>query len=379
MNSNVLNSNMGSPYSFEHPRMNDEQDKQIIARLFEQLMIFDCITITTSRINFALYFLIKNLGINTVERLFESGYLKLMIWSPLIVTGNGRQRDDGTIDESVIFSQPPIAAASLSDSDTDPEKNIQMALQYFDLHRDRKRIFARLAAKNYVVPNGMDFSKNSTKLVLDAYENNSLAELGLPNVKEPTQLNLDERKILLNLGHKVLETTLLSKYHLKSYENFEHYSICKQNINNIGKAYNITDNSDKLFNLEGLPNLRELFLQEKISFDSVFKYRHLSNAKFYRKWINEKGENSSAIEITKEYLNEIKRNNSFFESSGGKFIKNLGLFGINTALTTAIAGPLGVAASYPLGLLEDYWLNSLLIGKTPSMFIEDIRREIPEE
>ncbi|HEY5592782.1 MAG TPA: hypothetical protein VIK55_17405 [Paludibacter sp.] len=370
---------MGSPYSFEHPRMNDEQDKQIIARLFEQLMIFDCITITTSRINFALYFLIKNLGINTVERLFESGYLKLMIWSPLIVTGNGRQRDDGTIDESVIFSQPPIAAASLSDSDTDPEKNIQMALQYFDLHRDRKRIFARLAAKNYVVPNGMDFSKNSTKLVLDAYENNSLAELGLPNVKEPTQLNLDERKILLNLGHKVLETTLLSKYHLKSYENFEHYSICKQNINNIGKAYNITDNSDKLFNLEGLPNLRELFLQEKISFDSVFKYRHLSNAKFYRKWINEKGENSSAIEITKEYLNEIKRNNSFFESSGGKFIKNLGLFGINTALTTAIAGPLGVAASYPLGLLEDYWLNSLLIGKTPSMFIEDIRREIPEE
>lgn len=374
MKHKVLNSSIGSPYSFDYPKFTKEQEQDIIASLFEQLLLFDKIIITTNRLNFALFFLINKLGINTVERLLESGYIKLMIWSPLIVTGTGRQREDGSIDESVIYEQPPIVAGTLSVDDLDPEKNIHSALQYFGLHRDRKRTFTKIAAKNYVIPNGMEFSTDSAKFVIDAYQNNNLTELGLTYEKEPNQLNLDERKLLLGLGHKVLETALLSKYELKSYENYDHYSICKQNLHNIGKAYNIVDNSGILMNLEGLPNLKQLFIQENFHFDEVFKLRHLSNAKYYRKWINEVGENANAHEITKEYLNEIKGNGNFFESTEGKFLKNLGLWGVNTALGAVIAGPIGAVAGYGLGLLETFWLDSLLKGKNPSMFIEDVKK-----
>lgn len=379
MNSDVFNNSIGSPYSFDYPRLTKEQDQQILAGLFEQLLIFDKITISTNRVNFALAFLISKLGINIVEKLFDYGYIKIMIWSPVIVTGSGRQLDDGSIDESVIYGQPPIAAGSLSDEDLDPEKNIHNALTHFNFHRERKRTFTRRALNGYVIPNGMAFSTDSSKLVIDAYVNNNLSALGLPFEKDPNQLDLGQRKLLLDLGHKVLETAILSEYSLKSYENYEHFEICRQNISNIGKAYNVSGNTETIFNLEDLPNLKQLYLSERMDFESVFKIRHLSNAKHYRKWINEVGENANAKEITKEYLNQIKGNTQFFESTEGKFIKNLGVFGVNTALGSALAGPVGIAAGYALGLLETFWLDNLLKGKNPSLFIDEIKKEVAIE
>lgn len=374
----VFNNSVCIPQSFYYPKLTKEQDRKIIAELYEQLLIFDRITLSTNRLNFALFFLIDRLGINTVERLLDNGYLKFMIWSPVLMTSGGRLQEDGIIDESVIYGMPPVAAGALSKDDLDPQHNVEVALKYFRLHRERKRIFTKRAIKNYVIPNGMEFSTNSVKIVVDAYQNNNLEDLGLPFIKEPTQLDMNERHLLIQLGHKVIETALLPKYNLKSYENYEHYSIFKQNLNNIGRAYNIADNTDILFKLEGLPNLKKLFLQEKLEFDSVFKIRHLSNAKYYRHWITKVGENANAEEITKEYLNEIKGNYNFFESKGGKFLKNLGLYGINTILGEAIAGAPGAIAGYVLGLLETYWLESILKGKNPSMFIDEIKNEIFE-
>ena len=224
----------------------------------------------------------------------------------------------------------------------------------------------------------MEFSKDSAKLVIDAYQNNTLATLGLPFDKEPNQLDLKQRQMLLNLGQNVLETAILSKYNFKSYENYANYEICKQNLIHIGKAFNIAENTSRILKLENLPDLKTLYLNENLQFDDIFKIRHLSNVKFYRKWINEVGEDTNAQEITKEYLNEIKGNSKFFDSTEGKFLKNLGLFGINTVLGATIAGPAGVVAGYALGLLETFWLDSILKGKNPSMFIDNIKKHMKE-
>jgi hypothetical protein len=392
LTSNVLNTSIDTPESlnFGFPKLTKEQERVIIAGLFEQLLIFDQVTITANRLNFALTFLINGLGINTVERLLKAGYIKLMVWTPVIVTGSGRQLDNGTIDESVIYGQPPIVGGALSAKDFDPEKHIHASLKLFNLHKDRQRIFTRLAVKNYVVPNGLAFSTDSAKLVIESYENNNLQALGLPYTKEPDQLDKKERMLLLNLGHKVIETAMLSQYNLKSYENYDHYEICKQNFSNIGNAFNISDNTTRLFKIENLPNLKELYLNDNLDFDSVFKIRHLSTAKYFRKWINQVGENANSQEVTAEYLNQIKGNTKFFESTRGKFVKNLGLFGVSTGVGEVIGGQIGAAAGiamgkviepavdYGLGLLETFWLDNLLKGKNPSMFIDDIKKEIKE-
>jgi len=376
MGREVFNNNIGSPYDFAYPRLTSEQEKNILAGFFEQLLIFDKVVVSTNRVNFALFFLLKSIGINTLERLLDNGYLKFMIWTPVIITSSGSQREDGTIDESTIYGKPPIAAGMLSGEDLDPERNINNALSHFTINRDRKRILTRTALKNYIVPDGMEFSTESARCVIDAYQNNNLAGLGLPYNTEPNQMNVNDRIKLLNLGHKVLETAILSKYQFKSYENYEHYKILEKNIENIGKAFNISENSDVLFKFENLPNLRELFLNERFDFDSIFSIRNLPNARYYRKWINEVGENCNAEEITKEYFNEVTGSTKFFESKKGKLVKTLGLYGINTALGLTISGMAGAISGLGLGFLENFWLDDILKGRNPSLFIKDIRDKI---
>jgi len=347
-----------------------------LAGLFEQLLIFDRIVISTNRLSFGLVFLLARLGINTVERLIDSGYLQFMIWSPVVVSGSGKQLEDGTVDDSVIYGQPPIAAGSLSDQDSDPDHNIKSALSHFNFHSDRKKSFLKKARKAYIVPDGMQFASSSAKLIIDSYRNNNLASLGLPFEKEPEQLDLEQRFLLLSLSHKVIETAVLAKYGLKSYENFEHIEICKQNLRNIGKAYNIADNTDTILNLRNLPNLKTLYLQNQADFETVFKIRHYSNAKYFRKWINEVGENADAEEITREFFKEINGNHKFFNTREGKFIRNMSMLGIGAGLEKVITGSFGAVGSATLGLLDTFWLDSVLIGRNPSMFVEDLRAEI---
>jgi hypothetical protein len=385
MKSEVFNNNIGSPYnSFENPNLTKEQDQQIKAGLFEQLLIFDRITISTNRLNFGLTFLINRLGLAIVERLIDCGYIQFMIYSPILVTGQGRKMENGTIDISVIYDQPPIAAGSLSNEDLEPDRNIHYALSNFDLSREIKRNFTKKAVKSYIIPDGMQISTSSEKLVIDAYLNNNLVNLGLPFEKEPQKLELEQRAILLELGHKVIETSILSKYNLKSYENIEHFEICRQNFSNIGKAFNIANNTSEILKFENVPNLRELYINEKLDFESIFKIRHLPTAKYYRKWINEVGENSNCSEVTEAYINEIKGKGKFLETGKGKFIKNLSSFGISTGLGTAIGGVVGATvgallqpvADYGLGLLETFWLDNFLKGKNPSMFVEELKKQI---
>ncbi len=387
MNNEILNTKIGNPSAFDFSRLTKEQEDEVLSSLFEQLLLFDKITIATNRVNFALVFLINKLGLNTVEKLFDNDYIRLLLWTPVIVSGAGRKKDDGTFDRSTLYGQPPIVAGALGEDDIDPEKNIIKSISGFNIHRDRRRIFTRRVLKSFVVPQGMEYSTDSAKFVIDAYENNNLANLGLPFEKESNQLDFEQRQQLLSLGHKVLETALISKYNLKAYENYEPYQICTKNLENIGNAYNVSENTSSIFKCENLPDLKKLFLSERLQFDDVFKIRHLSNAKYYRKWINNVSENVNAEEISKEYINQIKGSTKFFESNSGKFIKNLGMFGVGSLLGAALAGPTGAAvgaaagkaAELGLGLLDTFVLDGLLKGKNPSMFIEDLRKRIDNE
>ena len=79
----------------------------------------------------------------------------------MIFTGAGRRDENGQVDESVIYEQPPIAAGSLSDEDLDPERNIHYALSNFNLDKKSARALTKKALKSYVVPDGMKIATNS--------------------------------------------------------------------------------------------------------------------------------------------------------------------------------------------------------------------------
>lgn len=376
----VFNNSFGSQYSFGFPKISEEQERQIIAGLFEQLMVFDKVTISTNRINSSLTILIKKLGINTVERLIDNDYIELLLWTPVIVTGTGRENKDGSIDESTIYGKPPIAAGSLTEQDTDPERNVNIALSNFDFNRERRRIFVKRAAKKYIIPSGMELSKDSAKMVIDSYKRNLLSELGLPYNKEPELFNLDERFRLLELGHKILETAILAEYSLKSFNNYEHYKIIENSISHIGKAYRTTENFTRILSIEKIPDLKNLFLENKLDFDSIFKLRHLQSAKYFRKWINSVDESTSSEDITYEYIKEIKGHQKFFNWPEGKFIRTVGIFALNLGLGKLLASlGIGSGLEQGLGMLDTFILEKILLGSNPSIYIDQIKNTILTE
>lgn len=369
-------------------RLTAEQEAEILAGLFEQLLLFDKIVLSTDKNNQTLVFLISKLGLETVERLVRSGYILFSIKSAIIVTGTGRQKEDGTIDESVIYSQPPIVGGSLNGDDIDPSANIHRALVRFGISKKERNRLIKTITPKYIINDGLELGSNAAKVVTDAYVNNNLENLGLPFNKDPFDLNLEERQILMNLGHTVLDTSILAKNGYKSYNNYEHLEISKKNLENIGKAYKISQNVSEILKIENTPDLKVMFQQGGFDINDIFKLRHLSSAKYFRKWINEVGENSNSAEITEAYLNEVAGAKKFFETTKGKFLKNTFLFGAMSGLGTLIAGPIGGAVGaaakpvvepvvdYGLGLLEEFVLGGIIEGKNPKSYIDKLKREV---
>jgi len=388
--SNILFNNSITSSSFlgMAPKFTKAEQDNILANIFEQLLLFDKIVISTDKDNYALAFLINRLGLETVERLIRSDYINFSVKAAVIVTSRGQQREDGTIDESTIYSQPPIVGGSLGNDEINPELNVVRALRHFNIDKKKRNDLIKKIVPKYVITDNMNLGGDSAKIIIDAYTNNNLANLGLPFSKDPFDLNVEEREKLLDLGNSVLVTSTIALNGYKSYNNFEQLEIAKQNLENIGKAYKISENVSELLRIENTPNLREIYLDNSLDISDVFKIRHLASAKYFRKWINEVGENSDSKEVTESYLAEIKGEKKFINTTKGKLIKNTLLFGATSGIGGLIGGPIGLAvgaaakpfveigADYGFGLLEEFVLNGILEGKNPKIFIDKLKEEL---
>lgn len=391
--SNILfnNSITNSSFLGVSPKFTREQQDLILANIFEQLLLFDKIVVSTDKDNYALAFLISRLGLETVERLIQSDYINFSVKAAVILTSTGRRNDDGTMDESTIYSQPPIVGGSLGNDEIDPEKNVVKALKHFNIDKKKRNELLKKIVPKYIVTDNMNLGGDSAKIIIDAYVNNNLSNLGLPFSKDPYDLNVEERSKLLKLGNSVLETSTIALNGYKSYNNYEQIEISKQNYSNIGKAYNISENISEILKIENTPNLREIYIENKFDLSDIFKLRHLPSAKFFRKWINEIGENSNSQEVTEAYLAEIKGEKKFFNTTKGKLIKNTFLFGATTGIGALVAGPIGAivgtsakvivepVVDYSLGLLEEFVLTGILEGKNPKAFIDSLKNELKKD
>src|SRR5260221_9943321 len=114
MANSVFNNSIGTPYAFTKPTLTRDQRRQILAGLFEQLLLFDEVVICINRLGFSLEFLLSNMHINVLQELIEAGAIKFLLWSPMIFTTTGTKRKDGSIDESTISGKPPLTAGSLT-------------------------------------------------------------------------------------------------------------------------------------------------------------------------------------------------------------------------------------------------------------------------
>lgn len=357
----------------------DVQKRKQLTLLFEQFLLFDKIAIKIDRQNLPLYFLINEIGLNKTEELLENNILKLVLWTPVIVTSTGTMREDKSVDHSTIFGTPPIVSGSYSKEDSDPERNIDTLLNYFSITRERKKIFKKIALKQYILPNN-DVAVKAKDIVIDAYLNNRFNNLGLGFVKDPDQLDHEERVKLLMLGYEVLETLLLAENRFKSYDKYSYFSLTSDSIKQIESAYHVSENTSKILELQNIADIQSLVLENKIPFDRVFTLRYKPTFKAYRKWINTISVNTDSQHISNEYIDELMGKSNFFQSSKGRFLRTVGMFGIGTGLSTAIDGAalsiMSAGTGLGLTLFDSFILEKLLRGWTPKMFIDKLKQEI---
>ena len=352
--------------------------RELLALLFEQFLLFDKIAVKIERDNLSLYFLIKELGLNKVEELLEKNTIQLVLWTPLIATLTGPEKSpNNRIDHDMGIGLPPLIAGNYNDEGSDPEKNIDRLLSNFSgITRERKRIFKRKALRQYTLPS-QDISKNAVEIVIDAYKHNRLSEFDLPFEKEPEQLNFNQRGRLLNLGSDILETSVLAEKQYKSYNNYNYYKITENSIRYIKSAINASINTDKILQEELVPNIKSVFLDEKIPFEKVFDLRKNKNIKQYRKWINDKSISVNQEEIIKEYIDAIADKKGYFDKGAGKFIRSAGMFVASEFFLNEKKYLIpGEFVSLGLSMFDSYVISALFKGWNPRMFIDTMKLEL---
>lgn len=211
-------------------------------------------------------------------------------------------------------------------------------------------------------------------LAIDAYQNNQLILNDLPYTKNPEMLSSIERIKLWEIANNYYEMTIYTENEIDIYNDYNFFSMLRKNLYGLADSLKVSDDAAKLFELQNIPNLKNLFINKEVDLQNVFELRELSNAKYFRKWINEKSKTVDSIEITKEYLNEIKGDAMFFNRNSGKFLKTISVFGIGAGLGAAILGLEGLLIGAGLNLVDTFWLDKILKGKDPSIYIENMEK-----
>ena len=379
MKNKVLNNLIikGSPIlGSSYPKISRQETNEILSILFEQLLLFDEIIINTDKDNFALFFLIKNLGIKTVERLIKSGYIKFEVNKSLIFVFEGNSLKTKEEREKEVIGKPPLVSGGLVKDDFDPEKNVEKALQQFNIHRGYKRLLLKEISLSYVNIDENELSSNAINIIIDSYKNNLLESFGLPYCKEENLLTIEERMKLAQIGSKVMSAMNLLNNGYKSMNSYDEFEILKNGYHTSGDALKISEATSEIFKIHNIPNLKELYLSNKYNIDDIFRLRHLENAKVYREWINNFNSELDTKQFTEDYFLEATNSKSYWESNKGKLFKELGVFGISMSAGTLIGGLAGSLIGLPIGIVTGYFIDSIVKSRNPKIYIDNLKKDL---
>jgi len=353
--------------------------QQILASLFEQLLLFNKISIKVYGENIPLAILMNNLGINQLEELIEEKAIEFVLWTPVVTYH---------VDE--IEGLFPLQSGNLnSPAHSDPDESIKLGFNFLRSQPDYKikNHLQNKLREVYKIPD-QQFAHDAAKLTVDAYSSNKLEKISMPREKEPMRLTREERARLCEYATDVLETTILAKYGYSSYDNYNYYTISEKCFSNIQKSFKLQDNLGRILSLENIPDFKRLFLENKLNFELITKIRNKNVSKKFRNWMNNIAENSDVEDICKEYISAIAKTKGFFDSKKGKFIKTISLFTLVTGIGTLLVGLPGMAGGpilaktvepavdLGLDLIDKYFLEGLLKGWSPRYFIDEIRQYI---
>lgn len=352
--------------------------KEIEATFFENLLLFDKVSLKVFGENIPLVMLLNLFGEKGLEELVEQGAIDFVLWTPMVLFL--KENQDGI--------DPLCSGVHNSKVHSDPEESIEMGLGWMTkkLDRSKRRRLVRKLRDLYRLPDN-NLSHDAVRVTKSAYLSGRLNGYGLnPNLKEFQKLDSKEKERLCTCAHDLLEYSYLLSSQMTSFSKPEFYEFFCSTQNQLRLAGDKTAAFCKVAHLEEFPNLKNLYPQIESPFQKILKVRNKRSSVRFREWLERPlTSNEGASEITKEYVDAIVNAKGFFQTSKGKITKTVAMSSIGAGIGAVLGGVTGSvagataakfiepAADVALDLVDEFLIDGLTKGWTPRMFIDDLR------
>jgi hypothetical protein len=355
------------------------QRQQVEATVFENLLLFDRVSLKVFGENIPLAVLLNLFGERGLEELIEQDALEFILWTPFVAF-----MED--YNEGI---DPLVSGTHNSKAHSDPEESIELGLNWMTNKplRSKRRALVRKLRDLYRIP-ADDLPHNAVGITKSAYSSGKLKAYGFdPEKRDIRKLNQTEKQRLCTCAEDLLEYTYLLSNKMTSFSKREFFEFFAQSQNRLKVANAKSVAFCKLAELEEFPDLKTLYTQLEAPLQKMLKVRGKRSSQRFRSWLDNPTppDERSASEITKEYIDAIANAKGFFQTTTGKLTKTAATSSIGAGIGAVIGGIPGVvmgasvgkilepAADIALDLVDQFLIDGLTKGWTPRIFIDDLR------
>ena len=338
----------------------------IISDISEQFLYYNGIAFYVFGENIPLTVLIDIFGVSGLENLLEQSAIEFVFNTPTVMYN---------VDD--VEGMMPLVASHgfASKAHSDPEESVTLGFNWLrtPLQQRVKRKIIKKVIKAYRTPSG-SIANDATKFGIEGYNNNLFHKFGMPKDKDISNLNKDEREKLCSFAKECVTLSILSELNYNSIDSFYIAELVGEHLENLKKTSHVKEATNRLFELENLPNFSVLMQKGIIDYKDIPKLRKSKNSIKFRNWLNSTLDTSDTVDIVNEYLNSIEKTKGILEKEPWRVLKTLGIVALSGAAGGAIASSIngaaigmvaGIAADLGLSTLDTYVLSGLLRGWNP--------------
>ena len=354
----------------------DNEYSRVLSEICELLLYHKKIAIYVYGENIPLVMLLNLFGTKGVEALLEQEAIEFVFSEPEVMY----------LVDNISGVMPLANSAPSSPAHSDQEKSIELGFAWKrdSLNRRIQRGILKKVAKAYRIPNTIH-GADAINVCYESYKKNELLMYGLPYTKKLEELDIKERGKLCSIANTCNELAILSEFNYDAHNlNSLHEIYNKYTLKNLHRAKAIEASTDRIFELESLPDIRQLIHKNILTPQDIISIRESRDFIKFNKWLTETVDTADFVNITKEYLSAIQNTKGIFDSNIGKGIRNASLYVASAIIGGKLGGVEGTISGIGVGtilakaseigisLLDMYVLDNITKGWNPKFYFDNV-------
>ncbi len=329
--------------------------------------------------NMIIPVLIKAFGAQGLLELLDQGAVKFWLQKSAVLY----------VAEPKKGLMPLVSSALNTPTHCEPDASVAEAFNRSVRTYESKflRKLKQALADSYVDP-GSSFAPHAVEFGHEGYKLGRFGFAGLTPEVPLEELGNEAKQRLANLAQEMHDLSLIANLRMNTVDEFAIARVCHDSIDRLHRGARIERAYNRVFQIEGVPDLTELFRSRELDVRKVPKLRLKQDARKFRTWIRTATADAYSGDISVEYLKAISEKRGFLASKGGRLVKTLTVSALTGGLGSYLAGPVGtlVGAAAPsvldatMDLIDEFILGGILSGWQPRSYFDNVvypRRDRP--